>query len=726
MKILFALGALCLLLGGCPRPPKPAQSPKFNAPAAFKLPEKIAEASYKGNREIYDALPVNAIDRDAYRKQLLKYLLLRAEKASAPNGKQDEKQMVKAFAEALTLYDPSEIHGTTITEEDLDALAAKMVRTFSARGDEMRVLLALAARISLHPKDDSLKQKFDQILKWVDRSQRLTHGAGFAGMKTIQILESVAQLWPSPFVNASLSKFYASRTKALAQLTRRDPRMRALRGAFPSLLQLGYRVARLYIRVDRPYEALSRLRKMKLGSAQDQTLLGLLESSVSPSATVEDQIRLAEHFERRDLDVALRICRAATRRFPDDAPGHACVGRLAGRKQLLYMAVRAEEEAVRLNPNSLPYTTALARQYLRRLFETIGRDHLVDAQAQLGKIEVYYAKAKKRFRKALEPSLGRAHFAIGHGYYNAGMIKKAIAAFRKSLSGVPSQDAYLQLAKIHFKRGQMKEALAEIDGAERVQIAQRQSPKRRKSAREAIYWKGRIWSLRGHVLGLGSDKAAAVQAHRKAILAWQELTRTGVDPSTQAEIHIRVGRSLYALGLRAEALNHFDRAIDAKPSRKETYAEIIAMLTTYGHLPEALDAFHRALGRQEVSEYLKSYCSFWVLGLARRAGVKADPLALAYLKRHGSKRWYGQLSGPVLGSRTFESLAKVTTDPGHLAELYYYWSDALVAKGNKAEAQKLWQRVVDSQRMAFFEYDMASHNLRHGPSKVQREPVDRR
>jgi tetratricopeptide (TPR) repeat protein len=87
-----------------------------------------------------------------------------------------------------------------------------------------------------------------------------------------------------------------------------------------------------------------------------------------------------------------------------------------------------------------------------------------------------------------------------------------------------------------------------------------------------------------------------------AVQAWQGLMRAGVDPGTQAEIHIRVGRSLYALGMHSEALDHLDRAIDAKPSRKETYAEIIAMLTTYGHLPEALDAFHRALGRQEVSE----------------------------------------------------------------------------------------------------------------------------
>lgn len=719
MKIVLALGALGLFLSGCPRPPKPARSPKFNAPAAFKLPKKIAEASYQGNREIYDALPVNAIDRDAYRGELLKYLLLRAQKAPAD----DEKQMVKTFTEALRLYDPSEIHGKTITNTDLDALAAKMVRTFSARGDEMRVLLALAARVSLHPADQKLKKKFAQILAWVDRSQQLTHGAGFAGMKTIQLLEGVAQLWPSTFVNSTLSQFYFSRTKALTQLTQNDPRMRALSHAFPSLLQLGYRVARLYIRVDRPYEALSHLRKMKLGSPQDQNLLRLLESSVSPSATVEDQIRLAEHFERRDLDVALRICRAATRRFPDDAPGHACVGRLAGHRQLLYMAVRAEEEAVRLAPNSLTYTTALARQYLRRLFETIGRDHLSDAQQQLGKIERYYSAAQKRFSKPLEPSLGRAHFAIGHGYYNAGMIDEAIAAFRKSLVGVPSQDAYLQLAKIFYKQGKKQEALAEIAAAEAMQDTQRRTGK---NAREQLYWHARIWGLRGHVLNLDGTNADAADAHRKAIQGWQGLLRAGVDPATQAEIHIRVGRSLYALGLHGEALDHLDLAIDAKPSRKETYAEIIAMLTTYGHLPEALDAFHRALGRQEVSEYLKSYCSFWVMGLARRAGLKADPLALAYLKRHGSKRWYGQLSAPVLGTRPFEALAKETTDPGHLAELYYYWSDALLAEGKTAEAKKLWQKVVDSQRMAFFEYDMATHNLRHGPSKVSHEPVDRR
>ncbi len=207
--------------------------------------------------------------------------------------------------------------------------------------------------------------------------------------------------------------------------------------------------------------------------------------------------------------------------------------------------------------------------------------------------------------------------------------------------------------------------------------------------------------------------------------AWQKWQTLGLRPEARAEAYIYEAQSLYALGKKAKALDALEQAIDVDPERKETYADVIALLTTHGHLPEALDAYHRALGRAEVSEYLKTYCSFWVIGLAGRAGMKPDELALDYLSRLTGSSWYVRLAQLVLGKMSYDRLLKEAKTVGNRAELDYYWGDRLAAEGKLQEARAMWQKVIETNMMAFYEYDMASYNLRHGATKITTRPQDR-
>ncbi|MCK5799470.1 MAG: hypothetical protein KAI47_19900, partial [Deltaproteobacteria bacterium] len=120
------------------------------------------------------------------------------------------------------------------------------------------------------------------------------------------------------------------------------------------------------------------------------------------------------------------------------------------------------------------------------------------------------------------------------------------------------------------------------------------------------------------------------------------------------------------------------------------------------------------------------YCSFWVIGLARRAGKAPDPLALNYLKTLDGDRWYDFLARFALGKLTSANLEKQAKTLSQRTEAAYYQADRLLAGGKIAEAKTLWKRVVDSQLMAFFEYDMAMSQLHHGPAKIRTQPVDRR
>jgi tetratricopeptide (TPR) repeat protein len=544
-------------------------------------------------------------------------------------------------------------------------------------------------------------------------------------VKLIRVLEKTVRRWPSAFAIEELRRLYIERRLTIARTFGVGGFHRSLRDALPTMLrghiqeQTGFNIARLYLRVERAYEALTRLRELEGDTPRETELRALLEQAVSPSATVKDQIRLAEHFdEKRDRDIALRVCQAAAERHPDDPAPFECVGRIAAALDRVHLAIVSLERAVQLAPDQLAFAEALARQYQRRLFELIGDEQLELARSQLERIEAFYRRCEHRFKTALRPGLGRVYYAMGHGYYNAGRPAPAAAAFEKSVAAERSPDALVQLALIRLKRG-------DGAGAERYLARAETSPM--SIPAERIFWQGRIEGLRGRALELAGRPAQSRAAHRRALEAWREWQALARSPDARAEAYLYAAHSHYALGEKSKALDALDQAIDVQPERKETYADAIAFLYTHGHLPEALDALHRALGRSEVTPYLKTYCSFWVMGLARRAAQEPDMLALSHLRSvTKAKGWYGRLAQLALGEVSYEQLLAEAKSVGNRAELYYYRADQLLGAGRSVDARELWQKVVDTQMMAFYEFDMAAFNLRVGAAPVSTRPLDRR
>jgi tetratricopeptide (TPR) repeat protein len=187
-----------------------------------------------------------------------------------------------------------------------------------------------------------------------------------------------------------------------------------------------------------------------------------------------------------------------------------------------------------------------------------------------------------------------------------------------------------------------------------------------------------------------------------------------VDPEFAVEAWTEKAKLLYQLGERDEAMAAFAKAIDAIPDRGNTYADVIAFLVPRGELEEALDAYHRALGRSEVIDYLKVYCSLWVIDLGRRAKQPDDPLASAYLQSTDGAKWYDDLARWATGRETETLLLSHAEGPSRKAESSFYRAMRAFAAGKNDEAKKLWQEVIATDMMAFFEYDMAAYYLKRG------------
>src|ERR1700720_906499 len=75
-----------------------------------------------------------------------------------------------------------------------------------------------------------------------------------------------------------------------------------------------------------------------------------------------------------------------------------------------------------------------------------------------------------------------------------------------------------------------------------------------------------------------------------------ELARKSLDSDpNQARSHVILGRALHALGLHADALSSFDRAIALAPELAPAHANRADVLSKIGRNAEALDSYDRAL-----------------------------------------------------------------------------------------------------------------------------------
>jgi len=283
--------------------------------------------------------------------------------------------------------------------------------------------------------------------------------------------------------------------------------------------------------------------------------------------------------------------------------------------------------------------------------------------------------------------------------------------FERSIAVEPQATTLEQMAMIRLKKGEAKEAVSLFERAIAV-------PKSEKV--EQVYWSAKLRRELGDAYELAGDAAAAETARKAALADWDQLSQIGtLSADGRAESGIERAKLYYQLGDRDQSLANFESAIDAAPDRGGTYADVIAFLVPRGELDEALDAYHRALGRNEVTDYLKVYCSLWIVDLARRAKAPVDPLASSYLASTDGGKWYDDLARWATGRESDEQLMSRVDTPARKAESSYYRAMRAVEKGDNDTAKTLWKAVVDTDMMAFFEYDMAQMFLRLGTAPAK-------
>ncbi|HND09966.1 MAG TPA: hypothetical protein PLY80_06000 [Pseudomonadota bacterium] len=722
-------------------PPQTAAAPvqiKPQPPVAVIGTVPTNEEEAERVRQQLDTLSEQDETRLGRRQALIDYYCAATEQALLRGHAEDGFQL---FSRALQLFDAAELQDPARppTQPKLLAAAKSIDRTFSRRGAHPEAVVALMVQKTLNPTDPGPALRYQQLVDWLhgpgDQSPNAVRSRGRSLAQLINDppptlasdLELAYRQWPVPLIRKQLVEHYVRESQGSEMLSPRD----FLQSLSQTMRRRGgnsataFKLARLYLRVSQPKEALAEIEKLGKLSSEETRLADLLRDTLANpnpqltdeqlSAAIKLAIGLAQNAE--DIEVSLQVCRDVLVRAPQFVHAAVCIGELAAAMERKGLAVRALERAKALSPTDRTVWEKLGLLYVERLSDLVSEERTSEMEAALREIETYYGSMKQQFPETTPGlSMALALAEVGRGYFNAGSISEAARYLRRSVEVMPNAQALELLGMIHLRKGEAADAVAMLEKARAAHTSGAQFDPMSKE-----FYASRLGRLIGEAQDMGKEGAGA-ETRKQSLRRFDQLLVSGkLPPERRAEAEIERGKLYYQQGEREQSLLSFRLAADHLPSAEESnknagqlYADAIAFLVQRGELDLSLDIYHRALQSQNMGEPLKVYCSLWLTDLAQRAGQSPDPLATGFLQSVQGGKWHADLARFASGTLSDAELIRRADTPGKQAEASFYLAQAALRRGNRAQAMELWRKVVQSSMLGFFEYEMSNQYLRRG------------
>ncbi len=756
-RALLALAPLCLV-AACAAPVRVAEKPPSTAfvPTGAAPPGNAAAvppgnlSAIKGDedaermRQTLDALFENDPARPALFRALLDYYV---EQAKVALLRKQSEEAYQSFETALTLFAVSDLQNLPPppVAPDLLTVARQLDRIYSRRGAHPQVITAMMVQMTLQPSDPELQRRYAEISAWLNSQNEglpsLMRGRGgtlsnllAAPPPTLQFdLEQTYKVWPVPKIRDELVAIY--RADAAGSMTGGKKSSKDfLQSLSASLRRKGltngpaFKIARLYLRVSKPQEAVAAIKQLARLSAEDAKLLALLEETLGrpagPGETEErlvPAIKLAMSMAQNpeDIEVSLQICQDIARRAPNLPSAHTCVGELALVMEKKGLALTAFERVRALLPGERGVWDMVGRLYVDKLSDLVIDERTAYLEDALKQVEAFYQSMRKQFpQNPPTAGIAVALAEVGRGYYNAGRIADALRYLERSIAVEPNALALEQLGILLLRRGEYERAAQTLERARAVFTANQQADP---SARMLFF--ARMGRLVAEALEMHPQlavKRQAAEVRERTLRQFEQLLDSNRLSSSRAgEAEIERGKLLYENGQREQALEAFRRAADAtgadEPqgrSQGQPYVDMMAFLIPRGEIEESVSMYHRALGRVRLSEAMKVYTSLWVSDILARAGQPADPLTEAVFAAVQGGKWPTDLARWANGRLSESELLIRADTPGKQAEANFYLGMAHLRAGERPQAEACWRKVLETQMFGYFEYEMASLYLR--------------
>ena len=611
LATLAGLGSAC---SGPARTVRPSAASPLSAPAAVSEaptgatsaaavaplgPPITSDEEADRARQELDMLADGDPQRPGRRQALLSYYV-GAASAALQSGQAEEA--FSAFTRGLSIVDPAELQDPRRAPPvpQLLPVAEQLDRVFSRRGAHPEVVTAMMVEQSLRPGNPELQRRYRELTSWLsgqsDQMQNLLRGRGrsFSALLAeppatlASDLEQTYRVWPAALVRTQLGEIYNAEAANHYAGSKGGSR-EFLQSLSASLRRKGllngpaFKLARLYLRVSRPQEAVAAIKKLSRLSGEEGQFLALLEETLAAPvaknpdsesdkmlAAVKMALGMAQNAE--DADVSLQVCRDVARRAPTLAPAELCVGELAIALERKGLALRAFERARTLTPTDRRIWEKLGMLYVDHLSDLVSDEQTAELQGALSAVEAFYERMRKQFADS-DPgiSMALALAEVGRGYYNAGRIEEAQRYLTRSVELHPNAAALELSGVMALRRGDYQLAVATLERARAVHVAAPQFDAVNKSFFAARV--GRQIAEALDQIPAGQTPAgarAAADARRQSLKAFDQLLIAArLPPERVAEVEIERGKLYYQAGEREPALEALRRAADALPSDEE-------------------------------------------------------------------------------------------------------------------------------------------------------------
>ncbi len=662
--------------------------------------------------------------RGPLREQILAYLARSTDELVAAG---DYEAVVEHLASMTDLYAPSELANEPLSTH-LDAPARFVLERGSAMGDEGRVLAALLLLGRLHPDDASFKQRYRTVAAW-SRDARTQLDNDFDRFsQLIRVWDVHALLSPDPSVIETLAQLHIDRRNAAMSAFRDPRRMLGMQGPPPQQV-LGLApldVAGVFLRHGDLATAITRVRAMGSGGPNIQAFVTTLEAAQRNDAEgAEAILQLAEFYRQARPEVSRGLCVVGRRRFREDGRFPACLARVAGDQREFAFATAWYAEAIERTPDSrVLYDEALTQlnQFIELgLFESDPSE----ARALAEDAERILEKRHERWPDAAPPvPEDRFLFLLGMLDMNSGDPAAARARFEASVGKRPTPEALLALGQVLERTGEparavrrYREALDLIpagDAGARVQRAE-------------------ILEHMGDGYRASGEAAQSARMYRQALDLWanaaEQIAQANAEVAEELAgapgrglLDARRGILLDKLGRRDEADRAFRQALSTSGNTRQVFASILSYLAVARPDPTlAADVFREALRQLSLDPEWKVYFGLWLRLAAVRGGsaqlaAPADPV---FEEMAGRDAWAGRLARFASGNLPYEQLLAAASGRGQRAEAMLYEGVRRLGAGDAAGARTLFDEVLDSGMVSFFEYIMAQELIRTGTAQAR-------
>jgi len=715
----FLLAALIFgaaALPGCANSKRNSSAPAY---PEVEVPAGITNLDeFAAHTNDFALLSLDHPQREALRQRLLDYLIDYLDRSASTEHFEEATTALNFITD---LYAPQELRSAPHRPDPAVAAAAHRVYLAAARhGHESPAMLALAVEQQFGGKN-TRKQALHQwqdLEDWILRNGVFSDEAILRHEELEETLEETAAIFPSPFVVQRLNDLYLARYQAALDAIERGSEMAA--GAQQRAEVTGYLLIRLHLRADDFASTLAALKKITPDMASGK-MMEFIQEAEKSERSANALLTLATQFIPESPDGLTRIppsffvqgwgivdnlARRALTRFPDDPFAHLLLARALRQDGLIDASIHHFEATIAIKEDVREAWDELA------ILDQVSLERLSEydpqaAEARLRELEARHSRAVKLWPdRPIRPGLPEAYVAVAHGLYNSGQINQAKKLLERSLTIEPVPEALYLLGTIELKQGKLGPAQTHFSGLVELPF---------NDQIERVHWETKAHSFLAEIDNRRGKTQAADEQRRVALKQLNSLIAfPSLGEQQRSEYLIERGKIFFALGDVGLAIDDFRQARATAPDRVSSYTEPMLLMVSRGYYDEALEIYHQALKRDEIRDTLKLYFSLWVNDLGQRQGRNTDRDTAAFLLAYKADTWPEKLALHARGKLSYNDLLASASDNGERTEAHFYEALRQWRSGAHDSSTKLMKKVLDSDMMSFFEYDMALHYVGHG------------